>query len=209
MNMQRYHVGPLRPFADELAPRPHLRRDASLCVSPQTALGYLLCETLYKELCTTGVIEKWQTKVDSVPIRRVSALSLGRYHIPMKDSPPSNVILVDGVLSTSLREVDDTFDLVVIEYLPKFSLVLRREEDTLRRDVRDVIQELLHDGRGAVKLEAKVDEAFCDGPHLRLIDVSANEDAATRARKLEASRTLERSPERLVDVLAKARDLSG
>ena len=71
-------AGALCPFADELAPRANLGRDATLCVFPQTTLGYLLCQTLHEELRATSVVEKWEAEVDSISIRDESAAVQGQ-----------------------------------------------------------------------------------------------------------------------------------
>ena len=84
----------------------------------------------------------------------------------------------------------------LLEDLVQLSLVLDGEEDLLAGNVRDGVEELLDDGGRAVKFESQFDESLSDGSHLRLGDVSTDEDSGTGSRDLETVDGEEGSPER-------------
>lgn len=100
--------------------------------------------------------------------------------------------------STSFGEVDDGTDLVFIKDLPQLPLVLHREEDLLDTAVWEVVdvpavtaivsalltresdsgRDLLLDVRsGTVQLEAQLDQALRDLGHLRLVNVTAEQNS--------------------------------
>jgi len=148
---------PLATDTYKLAPGLDLRGDPALGVLPQTALRYLFCETVDKELSRSRVVQQRQPKVNGVP--------------------SCDIVLIRHRRAATAREVDDALDIELVEHLAEFALVLCREEDALCRDVRQVVEELFDRLRGAEQSEAQIGERRRDGAHFRRPNISAYQDA--------------------------------
>ena len=63
---------PLATDTYKLAPGLDLGGDPALGVLPQTTLRYLFCETVDKELSRSRVVQQRQSKVNGVPISKIT-----------------------------------------------------------------------------------------------------------------------------------------
>ena len=77
---------------------------------------------------------------------------------------------------------------MVVKYLAQFPLVLQREPNPLHRDVRDLVEDLLHMAVGAVQLEPEVVQLASDRCELRLRHIATEQHALVRLRHTEARR---------------------
>ena len=196
--------------AEPLAPRLDLGGNFAFGVRPETAFRDLLSQALHKELRAARVVQQRKSEINGISDTETVRSRAGgpEPELNSKHSPPRDVVLIRHVLPASLREVDDTLDVVLVEHLAQLALVRLGEEDALRGHVRNVVQELLDHRRGAVELETEVDERLRNRLHLGLGNVTADEDTSAGTGLFEASRTEKGSPVRFLDVPAEARDLA-
>jgi hypothetical protein len=159
-----------RPRPHKLPPTPHLARHAPLLVAqqPLPIHAHLPLQRLHPQRRTLGIVQQRQSE-----IHRVST---------------GNVVLVFPSLAASLSEVDHGLDLVLVKDLAETTLVCRGEEDAFAGDVGDGSQGSLDRGGGDVELETERVERFGDEGKLGRVRRATDEDAGTRAGRLEASR---------------------
>ncbi len=123
--------------------------------------------------------------------------------------PAGYVVLIRERKTARLGKVDDALYVVFVKDLSQFTLILGREEDTLCRNVRDLVQKLFHGMRRTVELEAQSDKLLRDSYHFRTSNITTNQHARICGGDFEASRAQERRPICLMDVFSEARDFAG
>jgi hypothetical protein len=98
----------------------------------------------------------------------------------------------------------------LVKDLTELALVLDGEEDLLGvADVREAVEELLNDGRSAVKLEPEVAQSLRDGSHLRAGDVTTDEDTGVGLRDAETVGRGEGGPVGFAKVGSEGGDFTG
>lgn len=208
--------------------------DTTLGVASELAGQHLLGQSLRPEVGEGSVVDQDDTEVDSVPVEvEKSASARERSERREKNAPASDVVLINSVASTSLGEVDDRLDVVLLEDLLqtvrkagmsagarrtfeshrrthlKLPLVLEGEEDTLgRRDVVEGVEVLLNNGRRAEELESEVRKALGDLGHEGGGDITTDEDTRLGLGDPEAVGRGERIEVGLGDVGSEGGDLS-
>ena len=133
--------------AKPLTPRLDLGGNFAFGVRPETALGDLLSQALHEELRAARVVQQRKSEINGISDTETVRSRTGgpEPELNSKHSPPRDVILIRHVLPASLREVDDTLNVVLVEHLTQLALVRLGEEDALRSNVGDVVEEVFDD----------------------------------------------------------------
>ncbi len=91
--------------------------------------------------------------------------------------PTSDIVFIGGILASTSGEIDDSLDLILVKDLSELPLVAKWEKDLLDADIWKTVEEVFDLGGRAVELEAHIDQALCNRLHLRLGNVTTDENA--------------------------------